>query len=908
MRLINFDGSKTNVSTCQFAPAVYSLDRQSARKWLRPVGSIALTLVLFSLPQAFAAGRFYTGACSSQGDWVNAAMSHIESIRQSIDNLKNDPACQGIETVVQQMKIDDMREAANRKNSFVDLISINREMKDLRQMYGQGSAEFRGKVVDNLVGKLIQSAESQAEGNQSLQRSEIDNATNSVRTVTARGAQALDVMMDGVSKSLDVMPNFRACFNKQPNQAAAIIAGLVKVGAAFVDGGEGVGSRLGTLIAKIVTFARNDAYAAITAHIQEQEFLTAMSCLVETSAQAYCEATDAYHLVADQQKLVEQIRSDRAKNQSTANPLRGYYLLTRELPKIGTWLQRVVNGVPPKMVAQADFLNGVNESLNKLIQNKNSLEAIYSNAMSNYRQNFSGEKSDAGLDAKRTYVINNFLVPLIAGMYGGRNYSVGVTSVNFFQVTMPEQIAPFFLLGQGLPGEFKNTAVQQVVWSSYLANNMETYVGLSNPDSLIVDMKPRLERLIADALDSGNRYFTYWYIPDPTLIVDEALASSPPSVYQSLLNLDSYLSESLVRLDKVSSVRLPAIRQELAAVQVDSLLTESQRRQKSAELQTKIDFYSGPGTYNSILETQHKIRKLLQSFEGRVNFKDKVATKLWNQIGPQIKPHGDILSEKSREMDLKILQTAYDEFNMILQRETFLFMRLSNYVLYEYMDRVQSGEDVSAYMKELLAVTGNNLIDKLIAINRVDPNATLMSLHQAQPINHINLEGVEQLLSDNFKRAICDITYRIGGNAKNIDGCKKVIGQRSDAKICSLYQMVLGKCIPKLTDLTNSLRGSKEVLRADTEFKSFEQLRAKYCMQTMSFPTRWNQFTEICDGTTVNSQYEREAKLDGIQVNFSYNNYVSSYAKPEKTGTRICALRDYMRRNHVYWLLSKQVY
>ncbi len=855
---------------------------------------------------------FYNGSCGSQGEWVSEALSQSDSIRQAVERLKNDPNCTGIEAAVKVMSQD-----SDGKQNPVFLQSysqLNREIRDLRMMSTEGSSGFKQRVTDILMNRVVSEADVANKSGQMLSHKDAQFNANSLTSLDQRVARALDTTFTGANEVLNILPNLQSCFNNRPNEAMAIFAALVRIGGAAIDGGEGVTSRAGGFLANLVSFARNNQYAKVLSQINEKQYWTSMSCLIETSAQAYCTAKDAYVILEDQKKL--RIEEREKVLQGDESPLRGYYLLVREIPRVSDWLQRVLIGLPPQMNSQADFQKSVNNAYLGLLNDRLSLEGHYSQKLQTYRSAYGTDEkgSEQLLQAKRAFVIT-LLQEILQIMYSRGD------EVNFFQMTVPDTVAPFVLLGTDMPEDLRK-ADAVMTWFKFLQVNMNDYPPLANPDEAMLRLKTNMDQLLETVMSTGALYFATWYIPDATRVVDEAVSIEPPNILQSLQNINKYLDQSMIRYLSGRKLKAATLENEITALEEQYAAGNQDVWRLLQRKKNLLEFYQDMTILPSLKDTRLRITKVLKVFEEREAriaesqsgaFDDFVTLKDDQQARDDF--FLDMILKESQEtttprkdlkaIDQEILQVAFSEFNVMLQRDTFLFNRFYNYIMSEYMERVQDNNEQDQYLRDLLTVTGRNLINRFVSINRLNPNSTSMDLSQAQPINLENLEALEKLFAKDLKVSICKITLRIGGTKEQTEACECVVntnGEIDTPRLSSLGIRFCGSVRLKYgSDVDKSLKG-------DDEFKSYSQLKAKYCIQALAFPTLWEGFQKICEDTVLESQFSKEAELDQIKVNASFDSYASEFSSDDKTSDRICALRDYMRKNQVYWLLNKQTY
>jgi hypothetical protein len=209
------------------------------------------------------------------------------------------------------------------------------------------------------------------------------------------------------------------------------------------------------------------------------------------------------------------------------------------------------------------------------------------------------------------------------------------------------------------------------------------------------------------------------------------------------------------------------------------------------------------------------------------------------------------------------------------------------------------------YQRQLLIVTGKNLLNKLVEVNQMNPQATEIDLNQAQVLNIRNLQAVESLITDSLQEAISSINRVIGGMAVRTVG----------------FGFHLGSVFDLFPPKTQVTRGIFETLYftpvvplrdRDDEYASFEQFKAKLCIQALAFYGAY-KFEPLCRGAVLKSRYEpkrSEAEAAGtMSLSSSFDELlVSRYDNARKKGDAtkrsegVCALRNYLRKNYAYWL------
>ena len=148
------------------------------------------------------ADSFFSGSCTSQGDWVSTALTQAESILNAMEVLRTDPNCTGIEGVIQNFA-PTASIASGKSHSFdpvTDLRKVSREIKDLRLMSQRGNESFRGRVMDVLMGRMSDEAQAKA-GLEGFSEEALKNTVGSNNRVAERAANTLDTFASGVGEA-----------------------------------------------------------------------------------------------------------------------------------------------------------------------------------------------------------------------------------------------------------------------------------------------------------------------------------------------------------------------------------------------------------------------------------------------------------------------------------------------------------------------------------------------------------------------------------------------------------------------------------------------------------------------------------------------------------------------------------
>jgi hypothetical protein len=388
----------------------------------------------------------------------------------------------------------------------------------------------------------------------------------------------------------------------------------------------------------------------------------------------------------------------------------------------------------------------------------------------------------------------------------------------------------------------------------------------ADPDALVTVMRNRMQNLIDGAMEKGSAYFRQRMILDTPNLVNESLTSQTVTVLESFRHIDHYLEKLTKR------------------------------------------FTDNPGEVSivpSLIDTRRRLNKIIRSYD-RINVINAEFQAMIKAKGMNVSPEEmQEFQKKTAEAYGSVIEAAYNEFNVLLQRDSFLTTRISTLVRYDFADRIRRRENMDEYQRQLLIVTGKNLLNKLVEVNQMNPQATEIDLNQAQVLNIRNLQAVESLITDSLQEAISSINRVIGGMAVRTVG----------------FGFHLGSVFDLFPPKTQVARGVFETLYftpvvplkdRDDEYASFEQFKAKLCIQALAFYGAY-KFEPLCRGAVLKSRYEpkrSEAEAAGtMSLSSSFDELlVSRYDNARKKGDAtkrsdgVCALRNYLRKNYAYWL------
>ncbi len=864
------------------------------------MSSLKVIVVFFFTLLAFEAnaGTYsFGGGCASMGAWTQTALGQTDTLIRITQSLRDNPACKGIETIVPKLQeaqaalklTEDEAQSADR------LESIPNEIAALRN-FAVSSPDLKTEVMKLLTHRTLEGATLTAEAATAATSTTGAGVAAAVggpaapavamaaalRSVSNRVRRASVVGLDMLDQAFTILPNYQECIMGAPDQGLALIGAMVKLSAAYASSQEAVAARMGRTISGLVTFLRNSKFSSVLRQLNETEFWMSMSCLMETTSQSYCSTRDARKLL-DYGIRELRVGATEEGKVDMKNPLEGYYVLTRDIPKIAEWLQKIQFGIVPKLSTDAVFKNLVLDNVNELQKNINIIRGLYKETMLTYA-------ILPDLESKR-----NTLLSLVETMDGrlseGRGGGVNPQNMNFFVMSMSSELIPFFLIGKTeLPDECRPRNLESGIVTPGMSFHDWVYNGgkfineFADPDALARTVELQLEKLIELALTKASLYYQQRMIVDAANLVNDSVTSQAYTVVESLARVYEYLGGLLTRIGTENGdVRLiPSIRETMKRI-------------------------------NTVLLSYEEVKRVATAFPPA------------GSTDEDEKKYDETVSNAYK----KVIETAYDQFNVLLQRDTFLSTRLSTLIHYDYALRIKSKEDMSPYEKDLLIETGKELLARLLNVVGANPTAALSDLNSAMVVNKRNLEAVELLFKDKLYPVIEEIGLIAQGRAtdRNLN-MRSLYRMYRDAYFSGkppsergwienslgyYWAFATGGAVPWVrrfwhadlypfhVSLDPTIRG------ADDEFQSFEQFKSRLCVQTLSFNDR-KFYQDVCQGSLVKSAFSKEnnpkgSPLRGIPLDIDYNEFMTGdKATAPVTSDSICAFQNFSRRNLVYWM------
>ncbi len=846
---------------------------------------IVIALAALASSSAQAGAYNFGGNCPSQGAWTQAALQQTAVIKDAIQKLKDNPACKGIGSVLVDLKsaADTLNVPAEEQMRETRLESLPMEMGALQKTLTDGN-NLNGQASSMLLNRTIEAASISSSIGQatsaSSMASTVMNATTAVKTgglsmlyqkLKAPTKKGLEL----ATRVMQVLPQYDECLIGRPSQGLAILSGTVKIAAALSASGEGVGDQLGNSIAGLMNMLQERKFSLALRELDETEFWFSMSCLIESSTKNYCDAQNAQEIMKYSQdhykSSMNKIKQADRSNLNYDNPLEGYYLLVRELPMISNWLQKVQFGVSPKLAADANFKNKIWDQVTDLTKSVNSLTGYFNEQML-----FMRELTD--VQAKRNQLMQ-VLMAITQRMSGGGEG--GPDGSQFFATTVNQNLLPFYLIGRNtIPEQCRvsETRMMAQAWDQWMrtGGGDGDYIGeFQDPDKLAIVIETRMNEIIASASAKSSAYFRQRLVVDMPNLVSQTLTSQYMTIHKAFENVYNYLNrfERKINKDSMDVILIPSIRQ-----------------------------------------TKVKIQKFLKSYDALYQLGKQMALTKTSIEDVTLDP-------KVNEAAKRVIDTVYNEFNVLFQKDTYLTNRLTTFIEKDFALRIKSGANMSEYQQDLMVINQKNLLEKLTDVHGLNPTRAQQDLAGAQMINKRNLEAIESVFSDSLYRMIANVKAVADG--KGDAGFQAILDRKLQKQKAALMMLnssggfvdpsyalghwLFGGLIIKWQnpDLYSGPKNHRRIMGRDDKFGSFRRMQSVFCAQTLSFENR-AMFQDICNKTKVRSFYQGKQELD-----LRYNDYLPSgkyedVVKVRKsadlTGKSICAMNDFNIRNIVHWL------
>ncbi len=902
------------------------MNHMTAKILLALITSVAVQAHAQSEPAADSSPYFYSGPCSSQGSWTHAALSQASELKQVINNIKNNPACNALKANIQSGldALDlNIKEIQNIDKTSSDktrrLSQLPQEISALRT-FSRGSSLFKDNVAQLLMGKSVTLS---ALSSQTVDRQGDPNTTaTSISSLGERAKASTQSGLQLFNSTMQVIQDAQAnCLDSV--QGPAVAAGMVKILSSFASSGNnGMGTQLALGVQNISQYLSRDAgYIDSLRMLNDREFLSSMSCLMEVTTDGYCSTVDAQYLFQEitnsqsvhvksftdaktgrvEKKIVGENKNFAAK--LAAGPLAGYYILSRQVPVVTNWIQKVQYGITPQLPTEASFQTSVSSNVYLHYNLLKTIEGDF-----NFQRKLMGELTD--FKSKQTYVLNllnNVASTMTTVNPGSENFFLKVSSANEIYFRLLGMPVPDAVLG--LNSRENMNFVNNP--SGWLTTQYRTLPIFNDPDKLAEIISNNMQVLFGEATSMAISYYNKYFIVDKIQVVNNSLLGLDVNVRDALVNIDQYLANLTVRISKDST---------------------------------------DPTMIASILDTRVRISRILGRYDEIRNYSLQLLKDSAND--PTFKNGTDPeLNAKLLKIGESLLQEVYTQFMVIEARTGFLSNRMATFVYEDYTISLRHREQFGQYFEDLMLATGYDTLNTMTNMSQTMYSKIKTDLDQAMDIYKKSIDSLESVVSPVYIRNIFDLklmamnkeiskteraelahayAYEMGG--AQIPGEHSNKFQRflrghlkgawmdftgRDAQLLGAPGWV-GKVVLPFEEMGNWFFGEKASI-VDSPVGASDSAKgemAKLCVQTLAF-ANLRPFWDLCKGTQLNSPFLKQDVTDAdlksllnTYLSVNYVNKAYENIEPSKkniTGTdrannyqaRICALRDYHRRNEI---------
>lgn len=854
----------------------------------------------------------FGGACASLGQWTQLSLEAANRIGSVVNNLKNDSRCVGLGAKLRamnnQLLAQMSEEAGGQKKVGMDrLMSLPGEIASLRTFLS-ANPESKQAATELLMNTIANgTATAAASGSQ----------TSSIISLAQRAKAATHTGLDLLEAVTSQLPNLDQCLMNSDADLAQVLSASVTMAASFVSSGQGISPRISNMISSFSSRLRERRYAQVLRKIHEQNFLTSITCLMEVTSEGYCSARDYRHLLDEfsGRQLIHYNNSSTMPFKSEivkdgvkiGNPFEGFYVLTHFVPVITELIQEIQIGAEPRLETDAQFQNSILDAIN--VHQKR-----VRNALGIYNYKVQTLKTRTDISAKKNDLFD-IVKTLSAYLSSSGPVDGGLT--NFFTTAKAERIIPFFLIGMDeVPQEVTGLYTDSdgklktgvpISWEDYMYRGGKFISKFDDPSALVEQIGVRLRELIKIANAQSITFYNKWFIVDKPLIASRGVTSFQMTYRDVLQGLVYYLDHLLIRL------RNP--RYHADAVQIPI-----------------------------VLDTRARIEKVLNKYRDFEKYRNLTL------------PVSESTLAQIDEAYESLNNVVFEQFNVLLSRSGFLANRFAEFVKYDYAIQLKAGDSFKELERDLLYSTGDSVLQMTTQIFSGNPVHALTDLSQAMDNYKESINSLEMVFKDYLIQAMArmnlivkkgsittwDLTNdALGRSIQDMTAFRSInpwigVDLRSQAMVDDPLKSHIAFVFPQFGILNYAYRlfkykdrypmtqpSVRTPQKDDDEFGSIKNvLLPKLCIQTLAFDD-WMAFLPFCKGVKLETFVEElkkkrkdidwaalipavlrkpeEAIKLGISVDYDLKAVTDMPNKPMNHSKRICAFRDYGRKNYVFY-------
>ncbi len=899
--------------------------------------STVLSLVSFSQSRS---------SCASQsGHWSDIATQQTEAIRSAIDSLRTKAQCKSF---ADGFNLDELQRINNLKD---------RNLKDPEK----GSPIT---TLDNIVNLRNFTSKGGANMNPAVTKAAtmaLASKTLSSTTIYAAAAQKIKSSVEaGVNFSNRVMgsinanikdPEFKGCIASGGAPIAQLLMASVKLGNSLNKSTFANAKNTNNLVGNFLDLIQNDDIRQALNQDKTFEYWNDLSCLIESTTDSYCSIRDAKDL-SDQITQYNSLASKKIKKDSKYNPLEAYFVLRRDVPNVSRWLLDVLFGNEPVTTKEAERKNEVWETAINLIKDENKVVGTINEKVIEIESIFSNASGENGKKAKILEILG-FVINELTRQWEG---------VNFITSNYPQTQLPFLLIGKKKApppvtgiydrdfegkdnwidpecGTSYNARVSYT-WRKFLENSGQFHCSLDNPDEVLNVITYNFRKIMLTAKNQLLDYMNDFLVIDKVDLVSSLYKGVGISVYESMHNIYNYLYKFKKRLTLIESKH--------KAIMSSSDSSEKKKLIVSNEL---IAAQTMLGNIESLLP------KLDRAFS-EMKKESKIR-----------KSNTEDFEHAKMEANAKVIKTVFKEFNVLLQQSNFFKRRIETFAMYDMRLLVRENE-MSDYLNNWMVISGASVMSEVLdpTINsgfNVSYALKNEDIKNALAISNKNLSVMETFVKDHFVGAIYSLDAVVKGDYGKWDYIKRMTKEwfkNENSYVRAKHQFTDALLMYDLNDenLTKAEKQRFTKLKEDATSKylkkqwfsptkawetvkgiftsvynivahsdrypykfqwdpdavlltdvggdgSYEWLKSKYCIQSLSFIKNRSFLASICNGSEISNPYvDTNYKKDDVldrRLKLSYNYFLTTSAKNHRKN--VCSYRDYIRNNEALILLDE---
>lgn len=838
----------------------------------------AAALITLVTSTANASARFDGGLCATQGNWLSNALQQADLVTNAIRALKDDPSCKALVAAVERSpRFDASVRGDTTTSAITSYANFNRELSALSDYMrpagvaaGVPDQEFRDVVYNVVFNKTYDAVKNIGQDPEfqrfnEQQRNSIMDVGLRMQAFLRKSEEIATMTMATAQNIVKALPESKLCLDKRPSEAVAIFSSVVHASASLLSGGRVNG--VGEFLASLMTYSREMHYINKLVPLERARFEASVSCLIESTSEAYCameDAEDALDFMKGVEKDVrrrQQVKKILANGDvdPVANPLGGLIILMRDVPRIQTWMQKILFGIDPRDSFEGRRKNSYWTSLTNFIMSLNSLQADFRDKEQMYLEGSAGKPKTAKLAQ-----LLDIHSQIMSNIIGQGPPGMGSDTSFYTRTRTPDQIR-FFLIGMdSVPAGFNPTMRPfDSYWEEFASGGTN---GFADPDKLLQTMKARLWSLMDGAKAEANAFFAQRMVVDPQNLVAEAMKGPGISPYQGFHHLRTYYSNLAKKL----------------AASAAAMTSDPELRIRRKQILAQIPML------------RDSTRRL-----------DKIISSLDNIAGISEDADQQTMVDRNREA----MNVVYDTADMLVSRDSFFGSRMQTALQADLSDTLWNNRTLNPRQSEMLFSVGSDIVVRLASFFGNDPILQRTDLSQAKVIHIANLKSVEGLFARVMFKQIIGLHCQLAGGV----ACQYVnrdLDPVADPRYVAYVNDAISK--GKMSRNGTGWAGlawiwAERANKPTEDSFAHKQLLAKLCVQTLAFESR-ESFAVLCKGTKMISEFSDSASRKDLDL--SYDDELAAIRKARVSqgqgridrarGEAVCSLRSYIRKNHIY--------